>query len=113
MATLYEHFAWLLRDSLSLKLVGVELFLEKKEETIDLVYRGTSLIKAFPDGRLQLQDGGWKTKTTREYMNAYLPLEWEVYQEKKHWYVKAHRWASYEYRNKMILWPDGAQVAYE
>lgn len=113
MATLYEHFEWLLRDASFLKLAGTELSLEKKEETIDLIYRGTSLIKAFPDGRLQLRDGGYKSKMTREYMNRYLPLEWEVYQEKSHWYVKSHKWASYEYRDKMMLWPDGAQVAYE
>lgn len=113
MATLYEHYAWLLRGGASNKLLGTELFLEKKEETIDLVYRGTPLIKAFPDGRLRLRDGGYKTKMTREYMNRYLPLEWEVYQEKNHWYVKSQKWASYEYRDKMMLWPDGAQVAYE
>lgn len=44
-----------------------------------------------PDNTVELRTDGWKTVTTKDRMNDYLPQGWHVYQEKREWYVRNWR----------------------
>jgi hypothetical protein len=59
------------------------------------------------DGRIVLNDGGWKTVTTKARFNEYLPYRWRVYSDKGAWYL----WNADEkhpYADGITIHPDGS-----
>jgi hypothetical protein len=47
----------------------------------------TDIIKFFPDGTIELNSSGWRTATTKNRMNKYLPAEIDVFQKDFNWFV--------------------------
>lgn len=47
----------------------------------------TDIITWKPDGKMILTSGGWRTHTTKERLNEYLPDYMQVYQRKFKWYI--------------------------
>jgi len=69
------------------------------------------------DGAIVLDSGGWKTITTKKYMNEALGDEglrgWSVYQQSSMWYL--HKWMgenkdSYTFKDGITILPDGTVV---
>lgn len=53
-------------------------------------YHKTTIVKAFKDGRVQLDSGGWKTNTTKNSMNQAAneyALGFRVNQRAREWFV--------------------------
>lgn len=47
----------------------------------------TNIITYHDDGTIELSSGGWRTKTTKERLNAYLPSGWWIEQKNWEWYL--------------------------
>ena len=50
-------------------------------------YHQTAVVVEAPDGRLRLSSGGYRTSTTKERINRYLPSGYSVRQEDFEWYL--------------------------
>ena len=48
----------------------------------------TDVLTWKPDGVIVLNSGGYRTHTTKERLNAFLPLDVRVYQKNYSWYVR-------------------------
>lgn len=65
-----------------------EIFGPLGDRTIRLHY--TDIMVFRPDGSIFLDSGGWKTVTTKERMNRYLPGGMSLYQQDGFWYLDYH-----------------------
>ena len=54
----------------------------------------TIVVKAYLDGRIVLNSGGWQSVTTKQRMNAYIPACVGVTQKDFKWFVSVDRWQS-------------------
>ena len=55
-----------------------------------VTYHDTDVVTVYPNGKIVLDSGGWRTATTRTRMNQAsheLHLGFEVYQRNFNWYV--------------------------
>lgn len=83
-------------------------------QTLDIVYWQTPIIRAFENGRVMLDTGGYFTKSTQEYMNETLSrIGWEVRgawstAKKRHgsWEVVAPDGEVFQFENDMSLYPE-------
>jgi hypothetical protein len=57
----------------------------------------THVLTFHADGRIVLNDGGWKTVTTKARFNEYLPSGWGVYSDRGVWYLGKQSVGSYQY----------------
>jgi hypothetical protein len=76
----------------------------------------TDVVTYFPDGRVQLSSGGWKTVTTKERINNHIPTGNYVSQERGVWYLRIGGWqtgTSYVFADGMTIMPDGSIVGAE
>lgn len=48
----------------------------------------TDILTWKPDGKIILNSGGFRTRTTKERLNAFLPDNIRIYQKKYQWYVE-------------------------
>lgn len=53
-------------------------------------YHNTDVLTLFDDGTVMLDSGGFRTVTTKERMNTYLPNGFGVWQDKGIWYVSQY-----------------------
>ena len=65
----------------------------------------TNIVMFLKDGRVVLNSGGWKTATTKERINRYLPDGVNLWQERGAWYV-GKRWE----KNDSSLFYDGMKL---
>ena len=62
------------------------VYLEPRDNDVIAVrYHDTEIVVYYPDGRIELHSGGWRTASTKKNLNIYSPFH--VYQEKGVWYV--------------------------
>jgi hypothetical protein len=54
---------------------------------IAIKLHNTDIVTLHPDGSMVLNSGGWRTVTTKERINRYLPHNWRLFQEKGIWYM--------------------------
>lgn len=54
----------------------------------------TRILEFHSDGRIVLNSGGWRTVTTKDRMNKFLPYDWSVSQDQGIWYLckKTDNW---------------------
>ena len=55
-----------------------------------VTYHATDVVTVYPNGRIDLNHGGWQTPTTKTRMNQasnQFKLGFQVWQENWHWYV--------------------------
>ncbi len=81
-------------------------------EFFEITLHSTTVFMFYRDGSFELNSGGWKTVTTKERLNRYLPDGWRVYQLKFEWWLADVRngWASevkYEFKDGMRVSADG------
>ena len=55
-------------------------------ESIALRLHSTDILTFHRDGSVTATSGGWKTSTTKDRLNSFLPHGWRVYQDKGVWY---------------------------
>jgi len=98
-------------------------WIEKKEDdSIGVILHETEVITFYPDGRVKLDSGGWKTPTTKNRLN-YIESHF-IFQDKSTWYVSQLGGKGYEtygdmwkkerafiFQDGMILSPDGTSDA--
>jgi hypothetical protein len=58
--------------------------LRKDDGTIAIRLHATDIITFHPDGTIVANSGGWKTRTTKDRLNSYLPVR--INQNKGQWY---------------------------
>lgn len=76
----YAHNTRIERDSLDLG-----------HEVITVKYHGNPIVNFYPD-RVSFSSCGWKTFTTKERINWFLPEGFVCYQERSVWYI-SERWS--------------------
>jgi len=84
--------------------LGGNLTLHRREGHIALKYYDTDIVKAFPDGSIVLNSGGYRTVRTKGWMNEHLPFGYHVYAEKSVWWIRKG------YREKPVLFQDGIRI---
>lgn len=82
----YEEAKEMLKGRNSKK-IGNNTSLVDLENRIVIRLHNTNVVTFYEDGRTLLNSGGWKTVTTKDRMNKYLPTPWKVLQEKFEWYL--------------------------
>jgi hypothetical protein len=55
-----------------------------------IVYRlhHTDILVVYLDGTFQISSGGWKTITTKDRINQFMPAGWSVFSDRGIWYVR-------------------------
>lgn len=93
------------------------VYLEPRSDgKIAVKYHDTDIVIYHPDGKIELDNGGWQTPSTKKNLGTYSPFY--VYQEKGVWYVHigpdAHDRNIIEFERGMILdtpnWVTDARV---
>jgi len=77
----------------------------------------TYIMEFHPDGSITLNSGGWRTVTTKERINRYLPSAWSVYAVKGTWFVDYHVNQDdvrkvFGFADGMRLYPNGTVVGH-
>ena len=60
-------------------------YAERCSDSINIILYNTDIIKYFPDGRIVLDSGNYKTVTTKDRINQFSPVD--IRQEKSKWYI--------------------------
>ncbi len=72
----------------SLKLAG-NTYLEPREDgSIAVRYYATDIVTYYKNGSIKLNNGGWRTVTTKERMSAFTPFS--ISQKKYEWFVNMY-----------------------
>lgn len=75
-------------------------------EHIIIKFHNTDIMEIFPDNTTILNSGGYKTHTTKDRINKYLPEGFVLYQEKGLWFI-SYKWQqTYLFADGMIINPD-------
>jgi len=75
--------------------VGNHTYVKRRwSGTIALLLHATDIITWYPDGRIEVNTGGWDTVTTRDRINGFLPAPWKVYGERSATILSNFRWYS-------------------
>jgi len=80
-------------------------YLEKNGDYIAVRLHDTNIITFYPDKTI-VTSGGWKTLTTKDRLNKYLPLRYSIYQANSIWYYTIGS-EKYVFEDGMILSKDG------
>lgn len=70
--------------------VATTISQDRETEVLRVTYHSTDVVKVFPNGRIELDSGGWRTATTKTRMNQasnQLGLGFTVWQKDFNWYV--------------------------
>lgn len=96
-ATPYERAATLLQrgrpKGRRKKLSGRATYLRLlPDKAIAVTLYRTDVVRLYPDGRVVLNTGGWRTVTTKDRMNRFLPEGWSVWSDRSVWYLGCGPW---------------------
>ncbi len=83
----YETASRFLGEKDEKKLAYNTLIYRGAEDSIAIRFHGTTIVRYYPDGRVQLDSGGWRTVTTKQRINQLLPGMMGLYQERHEWFV--------------------------
>lgn len=99
--------------------VGNNTYKERHRESTDasseyiaIRLHETDVLRVYRDGRIVLSSGGWRTVTTKDRINAWLPRPWHLVQNKGTWYLHHGYWndpnpSSCLFADGMTIHPDG------
>lgn len=100
----YESANSFLGNKQERKLANNTLIVRGAEDSIGVVLHRTTIVRYYPDGRIQLDSGGWRTVTTKQRINQLLPYPWRLDQTKYEWHVRDIRsQESFEFEDGMML----------
>ena len=80
--------------------------IKRDDETIVVRLHQTDIISFKKNGTIILDSGGWRTVTTKDRMNKFLPDNYGIMQEKGIWYIKITN----EYK-KDLIYSDGIKLS--
>lgn len=104
----HEHLAKVARSNRR-KLANNTHLLIHEDGSFGVELHATEVVRVWPD-RMRLQSGGYRTVTTKERINRYLPNAWGLFQEDFEWKL-SHRAAARDFRpfqEGMMLHKDGS-----
>lgn len=88
MATFAELDATLQGRNKTSRKVNHHTYAERNQDgSIGIRFHKTQVVVFFPDGRVTLHTGGWRTVTTKARINEFAPDGISVGQVKRVWYV--------------------------
>jgi hypothetical protein len=87
----------------SSKKLGHNTYMYKTKNAYEIQYRDTVVVTRFPDDSVKLNSGGWRTPTTKQRINEYIPIGYSLYQEKGLWYVSTPT-------GETLLFQDGMKI---
>lgn len=68
--------------------VANNTFLNRRyDDSIAVTLHRTDVVTAFADGRIVLKSGGWRTLTTKDRINMFLPSLCHLTQRKNEWWL--------------------------
>ncbi len=70
----------------------------------------TSILTILMDNSITIRTDEVRTKTTKKYINKYLPKDWQVYQEKEIWYLRHIMYEGQEDVSPVYLFSDGITI---
>src|SRR5688572_19351162 len=73
-------------------------------EVITVKYHGNPVVNFYPDGTSSFSSCGWKTPTTKERINWFLPDGFSLYQSKSIWHIENYA------TNESWLFADGLAI---
>lgn len=83
--------------------------LDLGHDVITVTYHNNPVVNFFPDGTVTYSSCGWKTPTTKERINWFLPDGFYLYQEKSVWYLsQGLRWDNNS--GTRHIWADGIAI---
>lgn len=68
----------------------------------------TNVVVRYPDGTIELDSGGWRTPTTKERINRYLPIGWCLWQRGGVWWLDTPNGVK-RFRDGMLVREDGME----
>jgi len=83
-------------------------YAERHEDAIAIRLHDTDILTFYPDGRIVATTGGWKTHTTKDRLNQYLPGH-RIWQHRGRWLLGSNG-AQVEFADGMEFRPDGTIV---
>ena len=79
--------------------------LENRPGCIAVKYHNTDIVCYYPDGKIKLSCGGWRTRTTKDRLNSFAPIY--IYQRAGSWYISKDE-KEYFYADDMIIRKNGS-----
>lgn len=67
--------------------LGYATKLEREDTIIGVKHHDTYIIRFYPTGEIVLDTDGWRSRTTKDRLNMFLPSPWRVWQERNVWYL--------------------------
>ena len=80
-------------------------YLVKTDNGFGIRLHGTIVVEYLPD-RTILNSGGWKTSTTKQRINEYMPAGWQIYQKAGVWYISNYQYYNNEEDNVDFVFVD-------
>jgi len=89
------------------KKLGNNTYLQRREDKIAVRLHETDVLTFTPSGRTILASGGWRTVTTKDRMNSYLPMGFAVWSDKGDWSLYRNGSRVAAYRDGLTIGPRG------
>lgn len=90
----------------SKSLQGGHTYLTRRGNCFAIQYHNTCIVLIHVDGSYILESAGWRTVTTKQKINRYLPKDYWVFQKDFQWYLTC-RGRNFIFRNGMKIGPRG------
>lgn len=87
--------------------LGNNTYLERRNENIVVRLHDTAVVIFQPNGDIKLETGGWKTVTTKERINSYLPRPWQVWSERGVWLLSDGNGTKVTFEDGITIKADG------
>ena len=68
--------------------IGNNTYLIRRGENIAIRLHNTDIVIYYPNGKIVLNSGGWRTPTTKDRINSALRHEYRISQDKGIWYIQ-------------------------
>jgi hypothetical protein len=76
--------------SRSSRLLGRNTWVEAEDASAGVIgirFHATRILTFYPNGSFKVSSGGWRTSTTKQRINAFLPPRFLVFAKKGEWYI--------------------------
>jgi len=84
--------------------LGNNTYAERRGENIAIRLHATDVVTLKPDGTVIANSGGWKTHTTKDRLNEYLPVR--IWQKSGRWFT-GQNGHTVEFQDGLTIAPDG------
>lgn len=102
----YEGWSKLLGDKPGRKIANNTYLERRTPDSVAIRLHWTDIVTFHADGHIVLDDGGYQSVTTKERMDAVLPMRLRVFQRDFRWYVQVGGWdqgVRVDYERGMVL----------